>query len=140
MCAKKAPQCLYFLHICENLKDQKSQQVTKVKRKRLLQISVRELTAYMRQKRTSWEAEFWGMQAVNVIDVVLQRAECLSEQWLVSWFCQEGCWSLTRLNPEKLALFLVQQDTANRVKASGVCTGYPVIAARINHCHTLCAG
>lgn len=98
----------------------------------------RKLTSYTRQKRASWETEFWEMQAINVIDVVLQRAECISEQWLVSWFCQEGCWSLARLNPEEM-LFFEEQGTASTVRASAVCTGYPVIAVKINHCCTLYA-
>lgn len=45
----------------------------------------------MRQKRTSWEAGSWRVQVADLIDVALQKAKCLHEQWLVPWSMSESC-------------------------------------------------
>lgn len=65
--------------------NQRAGKFTKRRRRGLLQISKTELAAYMRQKRTSWEAGVWRTQAADLIDVALQKAECLSKQWPAFW-------------------------------------------------------
>lgn len=45
----------------------------------LLQISKKELTACMRQKRTSWKAGAWKMQVADLIDAALQK------NWVPAW-------------------------------------------------------
>lgn len=58
-------------------------------------ISQKELTACMRQRRTSWDVGAWRVQVADIIDVALQKAKCLQEQWLVPRSMSESCISVS---------------------------------------------
>lgn len=78
-----------FLSFSSGEITQRAGKFTKMRRRGLLQISKKELAAYRRQKRTSWEAGALRTQVADLIDVALQKPECLPKQWLMSWSMSE---------------------------------------------------
>lgn len=49
----------------------------------------------MTHKRNNWDARAWGVQVADLIDVALQKAKCLYEQWPVPQSMSESCISVS---------------------------------------------